>query len=138
MINNNATIDKDFLFKTVTRIINDELGLNQYQLNTIMNTLTNVFKDIEFSSSKNELSTITSSNDIIIKNFCGCKTLAGIAKSSIEQYVLSIQKLVEYLNKDLTAITTNDIRKYLLFYQETVSKSTADNRRRNLNIYECR
>ena len=43
MINNNATIDKDFLFKTVTRIINDELGLNQYQLNTIMNTLTNVF-----------------------------------------------------------------------------------------------
>ena len=32
-------------------------------------------------------------------------------------------------------MTTNDIRKYLLFYQKSVSKSTADNRRRNLSVF---
>ena len=135
MINNNVTIDKDFLFKTVTRAINDELGLNQYQMNTIMNILTSTFQDIDCVSSKNMLSVNKSSNDIIIKNFSGCKTLAGIAKSSIEQYVLSINKLLEYIKKDLITITTNDIRKYLLYYQKSVSKSTADNRRRNLSVF---
>lgn len=131
----NATIDKDYLFKTITRSIYDELELNQYQMNVIMNTLTSVFKDIEFSSSKNMLSINKSSNDIIIKNFSGCKILAGIAKSSIEQYVLSVNKLIEYTKKDLINTTTDDIRKYLLFYQKTVSKSTADNRRRNLSTF---
>ena len=132
---NYVTIDKDFLFKTVTRAINDELGLNQYQLNTILNVLTSAFKDIDCVPIKNELSVDKSSNDIIIKNFVGCKTLAGIANSSIEQYVLSISKLIEYVQKDLVSVTTNDIRKYLLFYQKSVTKSTADNRRRNLNVF---
>lgn len=131
----NTTIDKDYLFKTITRSIYDELELNQYQMNVIMNTLTSVFKDIEFSSSKNMLSINKSSNDIIIKNFSGCKILAGIAKSSIEQYILSVNKLIEYTKKDLINTTTDDIRKYLLFYQKTVSKSTADNRRRNLSTF---
>ena len=54
--NTNVTIDKDFLFKSITRVINDELGLNQYQMNTILNVLTTSFKDIELSSSKNMLS----------------------------------------------------------------------------------
>lgn len=132
---NNVTIDKEFLFKTVTRAINDELGLNQYQMTTVMNILTSTFQDIDCISSKNMLSVNRSSNEILIKNFIGCKTLAGTAKSSIEQYELSIKKLIEYLQKDLITITTNDIRKYLLFYQKSVSKSTADNRRRNLNVF---
>lgn len=131
----NETIDKDFLFKTVTRSINDELGLNQYQMNVILNVLTTSFKDIELCSTKNMLTINTTSNDIIIKNFCGCKTLAGIAKSSIEQYILSINKLIEYTKKNLIDTTTNDIRKYLLFYQQSVSKGTADNRRRNLSVF---
>ena len=135
MTNNNVTIDKEFLFKTTTRAINDELGLNQYQMNTILNILTSVFQDIDCISSKNILSVNKSSNDIIIKNFSGCKQLAGIAKSSIEQYVLSINKLIEFTKMDLINITANDIRKYLLYYQKSVSKTTADNRRRNLNVF---
>ena len=137
MKNNAAnTIDKDFLFKSITRTINDELGLNQYQMNTILNILTISFKDIELMSiTKNMLSINNNSNEIIIKNFVGCKTLAGIAKSSIEQYILSISKLIEYTKKNLTDMTTNDIRKYLLFYQKSVSKGTADNRRRNLSVF---
>ena len=117
MTNTNVTIDKDFLFKTITRTINDELGLNQYQMNTILNILTTSFKDIELNTTKNMLTTNNTSNEIIIKNFVGCKTLAGIAKSSIDQYVLSINKLIEYTKKTLFDTTTNDIRKYLLFYQ---------------------
>lgn len=132
---NSTTIDKDFLFKSITRAINDELCLNQYQMNTIVNVLTSSFADIDCISSKNMLSVNKSSNDVIIKNFSGCKQLSGIAQSSIEQYVLSIKKLIEYVNKDLIAITTNDIRKYLLFYQKSVNKTTADNRRRNLSVF---
>lgn len=133
--NQTTTIDKDFLFKTITREINDELGLNQYQMNYIMEVLTNVFKDIDCVSNSNMLSVNKSTNEILIKNFSGCKILAGIAQSSIEQYVLSINKLIEYTQKDLISMTTNDIRKYLLFYQKSVSKSTADNRRRNLSVF---
>ena len=133
--NANVTIDKDFLFKTITREINDELGLNQYQMNYIMEVLTNVFKDIDCVSNSNMLSVNKSTNEILIKNFSGCKILAGIAHSSIEQYVLSINKLIEYTQKDLINMTTNDIRKYLLFYQKSVSKSTADNSRRNLSVF---
>ena len=135
MPNTNVTIDKDFLFKTITGTINDELGLNQYQMNTILNILTTSFKDIELNTTKNMLTTNNTSNEIIIKNFVGCKTLAGIAKSSIDQYVLSINKLIEYTKKTLFDTTTNDIRKYLLFYQQSVSKGTADNRRRNLSVF---
>lgn len=134
-MNHNMNIDKDFLFKTVTRTINDELGLNQYQMNTIMNILTSTFQDIDCVSSKNMLSINKSSNEIIIKNFSGCKQLAGLALSSIEQYVLSIRKLIEFTQMDLININANDIRKYLLYYQKNVSKTTADNRRRNLNVF---
>ena len=130
-----VTVDKEFLFKTVTRTINEELGLSQYQMNTILNVLTSSFQDIDCVSAKNLLSVDRSPNEVIIKNFVGCKTLAGIAQSSIEQYVLSIRKFIEYTNKDLISVTTNDIRKYLLFYQKSVSKTTADNRRRSLSVF---
>ena len=36
-------IDKEFLFKSVTRIIADELNLKNVQMNKIMNTLTSIF-----------------------------------------------------------------------------------------------
>ena len=128
-------IDKDYLFKTVVRIMGDEMHFDNIQMNKSLNILTNVFSNVEFVSSKNMLSTEKSSNSLIIKNFRGCKIMNGLKESSLEQYLLSISALINFCKKDLLNITTDDVRRYLLFYEKSVCKTTANNRRRNLNVF---
>lgn len=130
---NTNNIDKDFIFKTIAIKLGEEIGLNNSQMNKVIETLTSSFEDINLITSKNYLTTSTSSNNVIIKNFIGCKKMAGMSDGTIEQYSLSVRKLLEFLNKDLIHITTNDIRKYLMHYKKTASNTTVDNRRRCLN-----
>jgi len=132
----NQQLDKDYLFKTAARIMGEEMHFNSIQMQQLINILTNVFDGIDFiSSSPNMLSTEKCSNSIIMKNFEGCKKMGGIKDSSIKQYVLSISSLLDFCNKALINITTDDIRRYLLYYEKSVCKTTADNCRRNLNVF---
>lgn len=128
-------IDKDYLFKTVVRIMGEEMHFNNIQMHKSINILTNVFSGIDFVSSKNMLSTERCNDNIIIKNFRGCKEMSGIKEKSIEQYLLSVSSLLKFCRKELINMTTDDIRRFLLFYEKSVCKTTADNCRRNLNVF---
>lgn len=128
-------IDKDYLFKTVARIMGEEMHFTNIQMRQSVNILTTVFSDVDFVSSKNMLSTEKCPNSIIVKNFIGCKSMEGIKEGSINQYVGSINKFLNFSKKDLVAITSDDIRRFLLSYEKNVCKTTADNCRRNLNVF---
>lgn len=130
-------IDKDYLFKLAVRTLSDELVINgEFQMRKTLNILTNVFSDVDFVPIKNFLSLDKCQNPTIIRNFAGCKKMSGLRESSIHQYIYTITTFLQfYNNKDLTTITTDDVRRYLLNYEKTVCKSTANNCRRNLNVF---
>ncbi len=130
-----AIIDKDYLFKTVTRIMGEEMQFTNIQMHQSMNILTTVFSNVDFVSSKNMLSVDRCQNSIILKNFTGCKKMSGVKESSINQYLYSISSLLHFCNKQLIDFTTDDIRRFLLYYEKTVCKTTANNCRRNLNVF---
>ncbi len=131
----NQKIDKDYLFKTVVRIMGEEMHFDNKQMHKSINILTSVFSDVDFISSKNFLSTERCKDTIIIKNFMGCKKMSGVKENSIEQYLLSVNSLSNFCRKELIDISTDDIRRFLLFYEKSVCKTTADNCRRNLNVF---
>ena len=129
-------IDKDYLFKLAVRMIGEDMHYDSAQMNRIMNIMTNVFLDIDFISTKNTLSTDRYKNETIIKNFIGCKRMSGVKDSSLKQYNWTILAFLRFCkNKDLTNITTDDIRRYLLYYEKSVCKKTANNCRINLNVF---
>lgn len=128
-------IDKDYLFKTVTRIMGEEMHFTNIQMHRSMNILSTVFSNVDFVSSKNMLSVEKCQNSIILKNFIGCKKMSGVKESSIEQYLYSISSLIRFCNKEIIDFTTDDIRRFLLYYEKSVCKTTANNCRRNLNVF---
>ena len=128
-------LDKDYLFKTAIRMIGEAEGFNSIQMNRSLNILTTVFEGVDFVSSKNMLSVERCKDSIIIKNFEGCKKMSGIKDDSIKQYLFSISSFMNFCQKELICITTDDIRRYLLYYEKSVCKTTADNCRRNLNVF---
>lgn len=128
-------IDKDQLLQTAVRVLSHEMNFDSAQSNQAMNILTTTFSDVDFTATEYMLSTDKCQNEIIIKNFIGCKKMSGIKDNSIEQYVLSVSTMSRFINKNLVDIDTNDIRKFILYYEQSVSKVTANNCRRNLNVF---
>ena len=128
-------IDKDYLFKVTVRMIGEEMHFNDIQMQKSLNILTNVFSGVEFVSSQNVLSTEKCHNPTIIKNFIGCKKMGGLKDSTLEQYSYSISSLLKFCQKDLINFSTDDIRRFLLYYEKTACKTTVNNCRRNLNVF---
>lgn len=128
-------IDKDNLLKMAVRILSDELHFDSGQAHRIMNIFTTIFADVDFIATEYMLSIDRCQNEIIVKNFMGCKKMSGIKDSSIEQYIISVSTMLRYINKNLVDIDTNDIRRFILQYEQSVSKVTANNCRRNLNVF---
>lgn len=113
----------------------EEIHLNETQMIQSFNILTNVFVNVDCIATSNALSTERCKDSIVIKNFVGCKKMSGVKDSSIKQYILSISSLSNFCNKELINISTDDVRRYLLYYEKNVCKTTADNCRRNLNVF---
>lgn len=128
-------IDKENLLKTAVRILSDELHFDSGQAHRIMNIFTTIFADVDFIATEYILSVDRCQNEIIVKNFMGCKKMSGIKDSSIEQYIISVSTLLRFINKNLVDINTNDIRRFILYYEQSVTKVTANNCRRNLNVF---
>lgn len=128
-------IDKDYLFKMTVMMIGEEMQFTDIQMQKSLNILTNVFSGVDFVSSKEMLSVDKCRNSTIIKNFIGCKKMGGLKDSTLEQYSYSISSLLRFCQKELININTDDIRRFLLHYEKTVCKTTANNCRRNLNVF---
>lgn len=75
--------------------------------------------------------------EAVIKKFLYAKLAAGLSKNSVNYYRLTIGKFFRKTGKDYDKITPDDVRLYfaLRVQQDGISKSTANNERRNLSSF---
>lgn len=76
-------------------------------------------------------------NERILKRFLAAKMAAGLSSRTIQYYGESIKMSFEKIGKPYTEITADDIRLYLAMriHRDGVTKTTADNERRNLSSF---
>ena len=72
-----------------------------------------------------------------IELFIAAKRIEGCSAKTLVYYRNTIDAMVEYVEKDIVQITTDDIRKYLMDYQNEkgLSKVTVDNIRRIMSSF---
>lgn len=77
------------------------------------------------------------SNDAFVEMFIAAKKVEGCSERTLKYYQSTIVKALEQLDKHLTHITTEHLRKYLSDYQEVrgCSKANIDNIRRILSSF---
>ncbi len=111
--------------------------LTETQAEKLKSTLDIVLYRYRIESKTEEVSVYDDSNTGKIKQFIATKRLEGLSEGTLEQYYRSINNLVTSLGKNISDITTDDIRYYLSMYQEQrkVAKVTINNMRRYLSSF---
>ena len=73
----------------------------------------------------------------LLKRFISTKKLEGRSDKALKYYKSTVEKMLMSVEKNVKAITTEDLREYLTVYQSrsTVSKQSVDNVRRNLSSF---
>lgn len=76
-------------------------------------------------------------NTAILKKFIAAKIASGRTVRTIGFYKISLEAIFQKINKNYDEITADDIRLYLAtrVHQDKVSKTTANNERRNLSAF---
>lgn len=72
-----------------------------------------------------------------VKSFLVSKSIKGLSKETLQHYYRTLIHFTNNMVKDIKEVKTNDVRLYLLTYEQTrkVSKSTMDDKRRILNSF---
>ena len=111
--------------------------LDNEQISYLGDTLMKMFTHFNVEQKSTEVGFCDNSNANLKKRFIASLRLEGKSEQTLDQYSLAIDMLYADIDKDVTMMTTNDIRYHLAIYQSTrkVSKSTVDNKRRNLSAY---
>lgn len=73
----------------------------------------------------------------LLKRFISTKKLEGRSDKTLKYYKSTVEKMLHAVDKNVKAISTDDLREYLTEYQSrsTVSKQSVDNVRRNLSSF---
>lgn len=76
-------------------------------------------------------------NDRMLQRFLAAKIAAGMSRRTIKYYKASITSTLLRIGKPYDEVTADDVRVYLATrtYQDKVSKTTANNERRNLSAF---
>lgn len=115
--------------ENIIRTISSEMNryLNNYQMSKLHEVL---YKKLEVNNCE-------ISNDEYVIKFINSKKLEGCSELTIKNYKMHINKMLLYLNKDIRTIETDDIRKFLSYYQSNnnCSNSTIDGVRRSLSSF---
>lgn len=111
--------------------------LNHEQVNYLDIVITKMLTHFDIIQKSTEIGFYDYSNENLKKKFIASLRLEGKSEQTLAQYSLAIDMMYADIDKDVTRITTNDIRYHLAMYQSIrkVSKSTVDNKRRNLSSY---
>lgn len=114
-----------------------ETALTPEQLNHVENILYMKFNGYKIEKEKYELVTSPSHWQKVLKTFLATKKLENCSMGTIENYGRCIVMLMQHLNKRLRDITTNDLRYYLAWYQETrkISLSYMETLRHYINSF---
>lgn len=73
----------------------------------------------------------------LLKRFISTKKLEGRSDKTLKYYKITVEKMLQAIDKNVKAITTDDLREFLTDYQSRsmVSKQSVDNVRRNLSSF---
>ena len=125
-------MEKDNIILSITKEMSKKL--TNAQLDILKNVLMIQLSKYEITILTDELikKNEKETNDKIIKYFISAKEIEGCSKRTTSYYLENINTLIEYLNKPIKEITTEDIRKYLSSYKDNTkcSSTTVDNIRR--------
>ena len=129
-------MDKERYFQQVIEQYALLYPIGYEERTALLNIMTKTFADVDMNTEKKELSVEGSANEVIFKNFIGVKQLGGKKPSTLRNYSHTIKFFLDNTGYDLINTTTNDIRRFLIWYQNRgASKLSTDNTRRVLNIF---
>ena len=115
----------------IVKIINEMAEyLNVSQMKKLQEVLLSTFS--EQTSTKIEVS-----NGEFLQLFLDAKKIEGCSERTLQYYRTTIEKLFVNITTPIRKITTEDIRRYLVEYQQIngCSKVTVDNVRRNISSF---
>lgn len=106
--------------------------LNFQQMMMLEKVIHQSFHNVEITIKNKENQNFTDNNQSILSLFISSKKVEGCSEKSLKYYLSTIDTLLQKLKKNITEISTNDLRFYLSDYQEIKksSKVTIDNIRR--------
>ncbi|QOW11647.1 integrase [Kaistella flava (ex Peng et al. 2021)] len=106
--------------------------LNFQQIMMLEKVIHQSFHNVEITIPNKENQNFTDNNKSILSLFISSKKVEGCSEKSLKYYLSTIDTLLQKLKKNITEISTNDLRFYLSDYQEIKksSKVTIDNIRR--------
>ncbi len=111
--------------------------LNAEQMKRLQAVLSHVLWDVDIVPANEDKEIGEKPNSELLTAFLDAKTLEGCSKKTIRYYRLTIEKMLDTINKNSVTITTEDLRKYLTDYQKIndCSKGNLDNIRRIFSSY---
>lgn len=104
--------------------------LNISQMKKLQEVLLKNFSESE--TKKEEVS-----NEEYLTLFLDAKKIEGCSERTLQYYQVTVEKLLEWTETPIRKITTDEIRRYLVEYQQinNCSKVTVDNVRRNISSF---
>lgn len=115
----------------IVKIINEMAEyLNVSQMKKLQEVLLKTF-------SEQEISKETIDNEEYLRLFLDAKKIEGCSYRTLQYYRTTIEKLLLHIDTPIRKITTEEIRRYLVEYQQinNCSKVTIDNVRRNISSF---
>ena len=112
--------------------------LDNAQMEQLHYVLSHTLWDVDISKNEDKsLQKDIISNEEYLDLFTSAKKVEGCSEKTLRYYRATIRKLFEILNKHISHITTDDLRKYLSEYQKinNCSKGNIDNIRRILSSF---
>lgn len=97
-------------------------------LEKVQDTLTIELERVELIERTTEVSTLREDPEMILKRFVATKRIEGKAESTLKRYLYELRQLLDFLNKPLADITTNDLRFYLSYRRQNKKLKQLSNR----------
>ncbi|WMJ83386.1 tyrosine-type recombinase/integrase [Oscillospiraceae bacterium LTW-04] len=106
------------------------------QIEQLQQCITIALHSYEISLAETAMVPVESLTERVFKTFFVSKKIEGLSEKSLKYYAMEIKALIEFIQKPLDQIGTDDIRFYLVKQsQKGISKVTLDNKRRVFNSF---
>ena len=118
--------------------------MNQEIINSVMYQMNPFLDNQQLMELKKVLENVINEDECskddsfeLLKRFISTKKLEGRSDKTLKYYKSTVEKMLLAIDKNVKAISTDDLREYLTDYQSrsTVSKQSVDNVRRNLSSF---
>lgn len=111
--------------------------LDNAQMEVLHATLVRCLGNVDIVNLKQTSGISQYSNTELIDKFISAKEIEGCSKRTTKYYESTLLKMNSKLDKEITHMTTDDLRTYLTDYQKmnNCSKASVDNIRRNLSSF---